>query len=146
MRLSAILLATASLTLAAPAFADEGGKPKPGGQYVDLAPLALPVVVDGRVVNYVFVSIRVNLSASANGPKLQEREPYFRDALVRAGHRAPFTRYDDYTRLDDDKLRAAMFTASVAIAGPGQVTSITILSETAKQHSGLPRPRIAPTH
>ena len=133
-----------SLALCAPAMAEEGKPAKSGGQYVDLSPLALPVVVDGRVVNYVFVSIRVNLSAGANGPKLQEREPYFRDALVRAGHRTPFTRYDDYTRLDDAKLTAAMFAASTAIAGPGAVTSISVLSETPRSHSGLPRPRVAP--
>ncbi|HWA60010.1 MAG TPA: hypothetical protein VG939_01475 [Caulobacteraceae bacterium] len=114
------------------------------GQYVDLAPVGLPVVVDGRVVNYVFVSVRVNLTSGANGPRLQSREPYFRDALVRAGHRTPFTRYDDYTRLDEAKLKATMLTLAQAIA-PGDVTSIGFTSPSQpKQRTGLPSPRIPP--
>jgi hypothetical protein len=128
---------------AGPALANEGGKPSEAGQYVDLAPVALPVVVDGRLVNYVFVYVRVNLTSGANSPKLREREPYFRDALVRAGHRTPFTRYDDYTILDVAKLKAAMFSASVAIAGPGAVKSIEVTSQTPKRRTGLPKPRLA---
>ena len=125
---------------ATPALAAEGAKPG-GGQYVDLAPVALPVVADNRVINYVFVSVRVNLTPGANAPRLQAREPYFRDALVRAGHRTPFTRGNDYTMLDDAKLKAAMYSAATAIAGPGNVASVTILSQTPKSRSGLPRPK-----
>jgi hypothetical protein len=113
------------------------------GQYVDLAAVALPVVVNRRIVNYVFVSVRVNLTPGANAPKLQSKEPYFRDALVRAGHRTPFTRDDDYTVLDDAKLKAQMYSDATAIAGPGAVASVSILSEQAKQHSGLPKPKVA---
>lgn len=129
---------------AAPALAEEPAKPKDGGQYVDITPVALPIVVDGRLVNYVFVSVRVNLTATANSPKLREKEPYFRDALVRAGHRAPFTRYDDYTQIDAAKMKAALFAASVAIAGPGNVRSIDLLSQTPKIRGGLPKPKLAP--
>ena len=137
LALPAIALAVLAATSASAA---EGAKPG-GGQYVDLAPVALPVVLDNRVINYVFISVRVNLTASANAPRLQAREPYFRDALVRAGHRTPFTRGNDFTALDDAKLKAAMYSAATAIAGAGNVASVTILSETPKSRSGLPRPK-----
>ncbi|MGA0600475.1 hypothetical protein ACO2Q3_07180 [Caulobacter sp. KR2-114] len=140
-RLVPALAAVALTLVAAPSQAAEEAK-KPGtGQYVDLAPVALPVVLDGRIINYVFVSVRVNLTSGANAPKLQSKEPYFRDALVRAAHRAPFTRYDDYTQLDDGKLKASLYADATAIAGPGQIASVSILSEQAKQHAGLPKPR-----
>jgi len=126
------------------AIASEASKSNGSGQYVDIAPVALPVVVDGRLVNYVFVYVRVNLTAGANSPRLREKEPFFRDALVRLGHRTPFTRYDDYTRLDDARLRAAMYPASAAIAGPGAVKSIEILSENPRLRIGLPKPKLAP--
>ena len=61
------------------------------GQYVDLSPVAMPIVVRGALVNYVFVYVRINLTSGANSVKLREKEPFFRDALVRAGHRTPFT-------------------------------------------------------
>jgi len=128
---------------AGPAVGAESGKPSEAGQYVDLSPVALPIVVDGRLINYVFVYVRINLTSAANSPRLRDKEPYFRDALVRLGHRTPFTRYDDYTRVDDAKLKAALFAAAAAIAGPGMVKSIEVLSETPRKRTGLPTPKIA---
>ncbi|HUZ13658.1 MAG TPA: hypothetical protein VMU93_12500 [Caulobacteraceae bacterium] len=114
------------------------------GQYVDLAPVALPIVVDGRLINYVFVDVRIDLTAAADLPKLRDMEPYFRDALVRAGHRTPFTRPDDYTRLDEARLKSALFAAAVAIAGPGNIAAIEILPGGGPmRRSGLPTPRLA---
>ncbi|MBV9997373.1 MAG: hypothetical protein JO127_19390 [Caulobacteraceae bacterium] len=114
------------------------------GQYVDLAPVALPVAADGRLINYVFVYLRINLTGSADMPKLRDKEPYFRDALVRAAHRTPFTRYDDYTRLDEGKLKAALYQAAVAIGGPGSIASIEILPGGGPmRRTGLPKPKLA---
>ena len=143
----ALTVATLTVTTlaAAPLHAAEEGK-KTGGQYVDLAPVALPVVLDARVINYVFVSVRVNLTPSADAQKLQSKEPFFRDALVRAAHRTPFTRYDDYTQLDDAKLKASLYSDATAIAGPGQIASISIMQQQAKQHGGLPKPRAPHAH
>lgn len=57
---------------------------KDGGQYVDLSPVPLPIVVNGRLVNYVFVYMRINLTPAADTPHWRDKEPYFRDALVRS--------------------------------------------------------------
>ena len=75
---------------------------------MDLATTALPVVWQGRLINYVFVSVRLNLRANVDALAQRAKEPYFRDALVRAAHRKPFTRLDDFKRLDDRALAAAM--------------------------------------
>jgi len=139
------LLAAAPLALlAAPALASGGGGKEEKvvvGQYVDLSPVALPIVVDGRLVNYVFAYVRINLTAGANSVKLREKEPFFRDALVRAGHRTPFTNPKDYTVLDSAKLTAALSREAAAIAGPGTVKSVVITSQTPKRRLGLPTPK-----
>ena len=57
------------------------------GQYVELQPVGLPIVSGGRLVNYVFVYMRINLTSAANASRLREKEPFFRDAMVRAAHR-----------------------------------------------------------
>ena len=111
------------------------------GQYVDLSPVALPIVVNGQLVNYVFAYVRINLTAGANSVKLREKEPFFRDALVRAGHRTPFTNAKDYTVLDSAKLTQAMTREAAAIAGPGAVKSVVITSQTPKRRQGLPTPK-----
>jgi hypothetical protein len=133
--------------VAGPALASGGGggekKKEEGkgdiGQYVDLQPVGLPIVAKGQLVNYVFVYIRLNLSNSANAAKLREREPYFRDALVRAGHRTPFTLAADWTKIDEARLTATLLREASAIAGPGQIRSVAVTSQ-------QPRRRVATPH
>jgi hypothetical protein len=131
----------ASLPLALLARAAVAAETKQAGQYVDLAPVAMPVVVNGRLVNYVFVYLRINLTASADVVHLRDKEPYFRDALVRMGHRTPFTFPGDYTRLDEPRLKAQLYQAATAIAGPGAVASVEILPGGGPmRRTGLPKP------
>jgi hypothetical protein len=103
-----------------------------GGNNVSISPVALPIVVDGKLVNYVFVTVRLDLAPLTNSTKLREKEPYFRDALVRAGHRDPFTLRSDLTRIDEAKLKAVMLRESAAIAGPGVVRAVVIVSQAPK--------------
>jgi|SRR5579872_6067714 len=141
MRRRAVLFALPVAAFASAAAAET----KVAGQYVDLSPVAMPIVVDGRLINYVFVYVRINLTGSADMPRLRDKEPYFRDALVRAGHRTPFTRYDDYTRLDEARLKATLFQAAVGIAGPGAIASIEIMPGGGPMRRvGLPKPKLAP--
>jgi hypothetical protein len=105
----------------------------------------MPIVVSGRLVNYVFVYTRINLIPGADTPHWRDKEPYFRDALVRLGHRTPFTWPADYTRLDEGRLKAALYQAAVAITGPGVVTSVEVLpGGGAMRRSGLPKPGAGP--
>jgi flagellar basal body-associated protein FliL len=126
-----LLLALVLLLSASSAFAEEKKKDEVG-QNVSISPVSLPVVVDGKLVNYVFVTVRLELSASANASKLREKEPYFRDALVRAGHRTPFTLLSDLTKIDEAKLKAAMMREAAAIAGAGAVRSVTLINQAPK--------------
>jgi hypothetical protein len=122
----------------------EESTPQTGGSTVLMSPVALPIVVDGRLVNYVFVTLRLRLSPNADAVKLRAMEPYFRDALVRAGHRTPFVRSDTYTALDDNRLKAAVLSQAAALAGPGMVVSAQIVREQAQHYQNLPRPPGSP--
>lgn len=142
----ALFAAVPALLLADAAHAAEEKKNKESkdvGQYVDLSPVALPVVVRGQLINYVFVTVRIQLTSQANAGKWRAREPYFRDALVRVGHRTPFTRADSYTMLDAAKLKAAMMREATAIAGPRDVAAVTLVSQAPKRTTGLPKPPVA---
>ncbi|MDX9999059.1 MAG: hypothetical protein WCY15_08720 [Phenylobacterium sp.] len=141
------LILSAPLALIAGSARAAGGAAKtdqePIGPWVDLLPVGLPVVVNGELVNYVFVYVRIKLTRSANAPKLREREPYFRDALVRAGHRTPFTRPDSYTSLDAGKIAQVMQREAGLIASPKDIAGIVVLRQMPKRQSNLPRPRKA---
>jgi hypothetical protein len=138
LRTGSLALALA-LALAAPAVAADK-KPGPGEdvQFVDVSPVAAPIVLHGRLINYIFVTVRLHLAPSADALRLRDKEPYFRDALVRIAHRRPFVKPGDYTHVDEGALKAAMLEASARIAGPGVVRSVEILSAQAQKVTGLP--------
>jgi hypothetical protein len=135
-----LILAAPLSILAAGAHAGEKEKPKEVGQYVDLQPVAMPIVVDGRLVNYVFVYVRVNLKSGVDVTKVRDKEPFFRDALVRDAHRTPFVLSSDWQKIDEAKLVAAMTRDAMAITGPGVVSSVTVVSQTPQKRVSQPRP------
>ena len=97
-----------------------------------MSAVALPAISEGVVQNYIFVSVRVDLTPSANAQKLREKEPYFRDAMVRAAHRAAFNKPDDLNHVDEARLIASLTRDAQAICGPGAVKAVRILSQTPK--------------
>ena len=120
---------------APPAFATEEKKPEDtGGQYVDLAQVGLPVIIDGRLVNYVFAQVRLNLRPGANVVQLRTKEPYFRDALVRAAHRTPFTVPGEPNKLNEAALKQAMTVEAARIAGPNALASVQVIQQQARKN------------
>jgi hypothetical protein len=143
MRHLLVLAATLSIaaTAAAPAAeASEAEAPK-AAPTILMSPVALPVVIDGRLANYIYVTLRLNLSPRADSAKLREKEPFFRDALLRAAYRTRLYRTDDPNMLDESRLRAAILGDAARIAGPGMVTGVQILR--AQPQRFLPKPKTA---
>jgi hypothetical protein len=116
--------------------------PAPAPQTIALEAVALPVIVDGRLVNYVFCSIRLDLYPNADGAKVRAKEEYFRDDLVRMGHRSPFTRKDDYTKVDEARIKAEIMRVAPGLVGPGVIKSATIIKQSSQKL--MPRPPSPP--
>ena len=136
--LSAALVALA-LGVTNPVAAAEKAEEKGDvGQYVDLQPVGLPIVSNGRLVNYVFVYVRVNLTSAANVSRLREKEPFFRDALVRAGHRTPFNSPSDLGKVDVPRLIATLSRDAAIITGPGQIRSVVVTSQAPRRRMVAP--------
>lgn len=130
----ALPLVAASLLFAAPAHA--AGPPKESaavGQYVDLTTVALPIVRGGKLVNYVFVQTRVNLSGKADVIKVRTKAPYFRDALVKAAHREDLSDPKDPARVDEAKVKAALVREAGRIAGAGLVASAEVVLQNSQR-------------
>ncbi len=141
--LAGLALLAVAFSGAAPGHAAEAPKPSEE-QAVTLSPVALPIVLDGRLANYIFVTVKVILTPSADVTATRAKEPYFRDALVRAGHRSPFVPRNDYNHIDVAKLRSVMMRETSAITGPNVVRDIVVLEQT-PQHF-IPQPRPAPAN
>jgi hypothetical protein len=134
-----LFLAAALGLITAPALADD--QPSPDvDRAVTLSPVAIPIVVDNQVINYIFVTARVLLTPQADQFALRDKEPYFRDALVRAAYRTPFLLKGDYNHIDEARLKAALWRDAAAIAGPGNVRGVAVVSQTAQHFIRQPQP------
>lgn len=129
---SAVLPAAA---LATPAAASE--KSSQAGAVLNISGVGLPVIANGRIQNYVFVSLRLHLGGSATPESVRPKEAYLRDALVRAGHRTPFTVANDWTRLDAAALSASLMRSATAIVGRGAVTRVEIIAQAPRRRTGV---------
>lgn len=128
--LSASLLATPSLAEEKPA-----AKAEP---MIQLAPVALPITQDGRIVNYVFLSIKVMLSPKADMFKLVNQEPYYRDALVRAAHRQNMGKPGDPNRVDEAVVKATLKREAASFMDARLITGIQVVRQDPKKY--LPKP------
>lgn len=134
--LAAGLTAVASPTRAAAPHAAPAEAPALG-----IAGVGLPVIEGGRLRNYVFVSLRLHLGAGKTVEQMRPKEAFFRDALVRAAHRTPFTVPDDWTRLDERALSAALVNAANGISGRGSIARVEVIAQNPRRRSGMPTGR-----
>ena len=114
-----------------------GDAPTTGGVGISLAGVGLPVIAGGRLRNYVFVTLRLYLGGSATPESMRPKEAFLRDALVRAGHRTPFTVADDWTVIDATAMSASLMRSAAAIAGRGSVIRVEVVSQSPRRRTGL---------
>ena len=133
----ALLLASLALLAATPALANspkKKGKEGEGEEKVDpiikLQSMALPIIVDGRLVNYVFVQASITFKPEILLTVFEGKEPMLRDAIVREAHSKPFMRPDSYVALDDVRLKASILRETNRLIGPGKVAMVTIVKQT----------------
>jgi hypothetical protein len=124
-----------------PSLAAEAKKKGEEGLDVNMSQVAIPVLLHGRLVNYIFVTLRLTLRPGSDPIKLREKEPYFRDALVRLAARTALNSPTDLAKVNEPLLRADMLAQCAQIVGPGVVTGVVVVHQ-APQHEAwtLPKP------
>lgn len=110
----------------------------PEGLALNIAGVGLPVIVGGRIRNYVFVTVKLYLGNGQTPEAMRAKDPFFRDALVRTGHRAPFVLPGDWTRLNETAINAAIMAMAPIIAGDGAVVRSEVAMQAARRRTGVP--------
>ena len=134
------VLAVAAVTsvAATPALAGPGGG---GGEdasaSLDLLGVGLPIIADGRIRNYVFVSLKLLLAPSADVTVARSKEPWLRDAIVRAAHRRPFVVPGDWTRMDSAALSDGLLRAARVLIGEDQVLGAEVVTQAPRRRTGM---------
>jgi len=140
------------MILATPALASGPSKKKEGDAAppepkIKLQPIAIPIIVDGKLLNYIFVNLSLTLASAVPVTTMEGKEPFLRDAVVKAAHRTPFTAVDTYNEVDAEKLKLAVLREAASLVGKGKVASVEITKQLARRqipHPSGPRRSPAP--
>ncbi|HEX8469790.1 MAG TPA: hypothetical protein VF633_01645 [Brevundimonas sp.] len=103
---------------------------------INLPPVGLPVIVNGRIRNYVFISLKLHLGGEATAETVRARLPFLKNALVRTAHTAPFTMPDDWALLSENKIKAAVM-AIAGVVAPHSVTACEVLTQVPRRRTGM---------
>jgi hypothetical protein len=104
---------------------------------MDAPYLAVPVVRDGQLVNYLFVSLRIEISASVDLWRTRERAHYLRDALVRASHSADLADPHDNNALNEARAIEVYRAAAIQALGERAVAGVSIVATYSSQGGGV---------
>ena len=137
------LLASALLAGHSVAFAAEHGAKSESNETdpaaarsMDAPYLAVPVVRDGQLVNYLFVSIRIQIQPGVDLWRTRERAQFVRDALVRACHANQLADANNPNALDQARATAVFRNAAVSVLGDRAVGRVSIISAYSSRGGG----------
>jgi hypothetical protein len=120
----------------AKAKAEEGGN-QDSSRSMDAPYLAVPVVRDGQLVNYLFVSIRIEIANGVDLWRTRERAHFLRDALVRASHANDLADPNDNNTLNEARAIEVYRVAAVQALGERAVAGVSIVATYSSQGSGI---------
>lgn len=95
----------------------------------ELSPVGLPVVIDDRIRNYVFVRLTLHLSEGQDATAIREKDAHIRDSLVRMAHRRPFTLPGEANRLNAGAMAGHAMAACIRVYGRGVVSRVEVTSQ-----------------
>jgi len=135
MNRRALILAVAGAALSGSALASPSAETPAQPASFNLTGVGLPIIVGGRVRNYVFAELKLYLGEGQTLDAVRAKEPYLRDALVRAGHRTPFVLADDWNQLDAAALSASLIRSADSLIGKGAIARVEVVSQAARRRT-----------
>lgn len=104
---------------------------------MDAPYLAVPVVRDGQLVNYLFVSIRIEIAQGVDLWATRERAHFLRDALVRASHGNDLADPENNNALNEARAIQVYRAAAVQALGAQAISGVSIVATYSSQGSGI---------
>lgn len=124
------LLSALFMTAAAPVAVAQPEKKSTEGESaraMDVLNLIVPVVREGRLVNYLFVNARIQLASGIDVFRTRERGHFLRDALLKAVHRRSVAAADRDDQIDPAAAQSLILAVARQTLGPNAVRSVEIL-------------------
>jgi flagellar basal body-associated protein FliL len=89
----------------------------PRAPTLDMPPLVAPVVVNGELHRYVYLSVSLKLNDDNQKPMMLAKVPYIQDAFLREVHGASIARDNDPAIVDEAALIARLVHACDTVVG-----------------------------
>jgi flagellar basal body-associated protein FliL len=93
---------------------------------ISMPALVTPVVVNGALEHYVFLSLTLELTGDEHKNMMLEKIPYLQDAYLREVHRASVAKDNDPRVIDEEGLKVRLMRVSATVVGPDIVKAITL--------------------
>lgn len=133
-------LANSSASASGPA-AKEGAEGEASGgasaRSMDAPYLAVPVIRDGVLTNYLFVSLRIEITNNVDLWATREKAHFLRDALVRASHASDLSVPDDTNALNQAHALEVYRAAAVSALGERAVGPISVVASYSSRGGGV---------
>jgi hypothetical protein len=134
----AFLLLPAAVTPARAAGAEKKEEAE-SARAMDVLNLVVPVVRQGRLVNYVFVNARIQLSPGVDVWKTRDKGAFLRDALLKAVHSRSIIDSQRDDTLDTPAAIAMIGDVARQTLGANTVRSVEILSVSSLRQGRMAR-------
>lgn len=135
------LFAVPAIVLASRAFAAPEAEKPAEAAWVTMTGLGLPIVVEDRVINHIFVELKLHLKPGHPLEQVRAKDAAMRDALVRAGHATPFVLPTNYNRINEQALARSLMQIAAREVGRGVVTRVEVVRQTPRMRVRNPAPR-----
>ena len=105
--------------------ADQGAEAGEAGPRAVVIPtLSMPAFVDGELLAYFFVNVRVIVMEGSDPWSVREKTHYIRDAMIRAGHRRSIADPAAPERIDTEVAREILGEALGELVDPREIERI----------------------
>jgi hypothetical protein len=104
---------------------------------MDAPYLAVPVVRNGQLANYLFVSLRIEIANGVDLWQTREQAHFLRDALVRASHAHDLADATDNNLLNEARAIEVYRAAAVQALGERAIGRVSVVATYSSQGSGI---------
>lgn len=125
--LLAVMLVCAPLA----SYANEGAESEKdvpvGPQFVDIGPITVPILREGRIYQYVRVTVKLETKDAADAKQITDRMPSLNDAYLSSLYGAFYNSRDmDGSLINLERLKARLANANERVLPPNLVQNILI--------------------
>jgi len=105
--------------------------PQPAGPRIPtvaMPKLVAPVVIDGQLHHYAYLSVSLKLADDGQKTMVLEKIPYLQDAFLREVHETSIVLEGNPDAVDTDGLAERLIAISARVLGPGVVKNVEFLN------------------